>query len=289
MKKQTNIENLKALVNNNVMERVELATAGVQAYNIAEGEEYAVIVAYAKISGRYYFIDRDGRRYLASRYNRAEFVAGEMLERIANDAAAAKAAADQVEHAGAVLVCAALLPLFFAECDRRGIKVTSTGAGVDDLGRMLTRYELVRPTADQPTDTPADQPTADAVDTQTATPNRAALALAKVAEVGAKVRTLCTKCARRAAFFLSCAFVVVLALSVVFGLMSAAFPVFDALNISSGARVVCAVLLLIGPALELAINVECNALAVVARLFPGEFCTPIKFEVFSFWGRMLHA
>ena len=35
MKKQTNISILKELVNNNVMERAELRTRGVQAYNIA--------------------------------------------------------------------------------------------------------------------------------------------------------------------------------------------------------------------------------------------------------------
>ena len=75
MKKQTNISALKELVNNNVMERVELYTRGVQAYNIVDGEEYNVIVAYEKQGGRYYFIDRDGRRFLASRYYRAEFVA----------------------------------------------------------------------------------------------------------------------------------------------------------------------------------------------------------------------
>lgn len=144
MKKQTNISALKELVNNNVMERVELRTRGAQAFNIAEGEEYNVIVAYAKQGGRYYFIDRDGRRFLASHYDRAEFVAGEMLEVIANDRAAAQNAAEQVEASGSVLVCADLLPLFFEECDRRNIHVTSTAAGVDNLGRMLTRYDLVK-------------------------------------------------------------------------------------------------------------------------------------------------
>lgn len=81
---------------------------------------------------------------LASHYDRAEFVAGEMLEVIANDRAAAMHAADQVETAGSVFVCADLLALFFAECDHRNIHVISTAAGVDDLGRMLTRYDLVK-------------------------------------------------------------------------------------------------------------------------------------------------
>lgn len=144
MKKVTNISTLKAQVNNSNIERVELRTRGVQAYNIAEGEEYTVLIAYIKQGGRYYFIARDGRRFLASHYDRAEFVAGEMLEVIANDRAAAMHASDQVENAGSVFVCADLLALFFAECDHRKIHVTSTAAGVDDLGRMLTRYDLVK-------------------------------------------------------------------------------------------------------------------------------------------------
>lgn len=123
-----NISALKAQVNNSNIERVELRTRGVQAYNIAEGEEYTVLIAYIKQGGRYYFIARDGRRFLASHYDRA----------------AAMHAADQVEAAGSVFVCADLLALFFAECDHRNIHVTSTAAGVDDLGRMLTRYDLVK-------------------------------------------------------------------------------------------------------------------------------------------------
>lgn len=144
MKKQTNISLLKELVNNNVLERVKLRRYGVQAYNIAEGEEYTVITKYAKQGGRYYFIDRDGRRFLASHYDRAEFVAGEMLEIIAEERAAAMHAADQVEASGSVLVCASLLDLFFEECDRRNIKVASSETCVDDLARMLTRYDLVK-------------------------------------------------------------------------------------------------------------------------------------------------
>lgn len=144
MKKQSNIQILKELVNNNVLEYVRLRTRGVQAYDIAEGEEYTVITEYAKQGGRYYFIDRSGRRFLASRYDRAEFVSGEMLEVIANDRAAAMRAADQVERSGSVLVFASVLDLFFDECDRRCISVTSTATGVDELGRMLTRYDLVK-------------------------------------------------------------------------------------------------------------------------------------------------
>ena len=288
MKKQTNISVLKELVNNNVMERVELYTRGVQAYNIVDGEEYNVIVAFAKQGGRYYFIDRDGRRFLASRYYRAEFVAGDMFEVIANDRAAAQNAADQVEASGSVLVCADLLPLFFEECDRRNIHVTSTAAGVDDLGRMLTRYDLVQDAE------PAQQ--SDNNDTQSDDNNEGKQTAAepsalaqKVAKVVESVKTYTTQGVRRVALLLSLLFVLVLSVGVVLGCVPLMLAFFDALSITGAARVVLAFLVVLGPAMELGINIECNALAVVARLFPGSFTCRMPFECFSFWGRMLRA
>lgn len=292
MKKQTNISVLKELVNNNVMERVELYTRGVQAYNIAEGEEYNVIVAYAKQGGRYYFIDRDGRRFLASRYDRAEFVAGEMIEVIANDNAAAMHAADQVEASGSVLVCADLLPIFFEECDRRNIHVTSTAAGVDDLGRMLTKYDLVK---DEPTqqdddnnnDTQSDESNESNEGNQTpAEPSALAQKVAKVAE---SVKTYAAQGVRRVALLLSLLVVLVISVGVVLGCAPLMLALFDALSITGAARVVLGFLVVLGPVMELGINIECNALAVVARLFPGSFPRRMPFECFSFWGRMLRA
>lgn len=274
MKKSTNIENLKQLVNNNAIERVELHLNGVQAYNIAEGEEYAVIVAYAKQGGRYYFIDRDGRRFLASRYDRAEFVAGEMLEVIANDRAAAQNAADQVERAGSVLVCADLIALFFEECDRRNIKVTSTAAGVDDLARMLTRFDLVK--TDEDNQAATDEGELDDSDAQDddnnkgdqtpAEPSRLAPAAAKVAE---KAKTLVT----RSAFVLALAVVAILSFATFVGVAQAFLSCFRAVGIAEN---VCFVLVLCAfvPAMDVALWIECNALVVVARLFPRMFEGP---------------
>ena len=280
MKKQTNISVLKELVNNNVMERVELYTRGVQAYNIAEGEEYAVVIAYAKQGGRYYFIDREGRRFLASHYDRAEFVAGEMLEVIANDRAAAQNAADQVEASGSVLVCADLLPLFFEECDRRNIHVTSTAAGVDDLGRMLTRYDLVQDAE------PAQSDDNNEGKQTAAEPSALAQKVAKVAE---SVKTYAAQGARRVALLLSLLVVLVLSVGVVLGCVPLMLAFLDDLSITGAARVVLVFLVVLGPAMELGINIECNALAVVARLFPGSFPCCMPFECFSFWHRMLRA
>ena len=284
MKKQTNISVLKELVNNNVMERVELYTRGVQAYNIVDGEEYNVIVAFAKQGGRYYFIDRDGRRFLASHYDRAEFVAGEMLEVIANDRAAAQNAADQVEASGSVLVCADLLPLFFEECDRRNIHVTSTAAGVDNLGRMLTRYDLVQDAE------PAQQ--SDNNDTQSDDNNegkQTAAEPSRLAQAAASVKAYAVNGAKRFAFLLSMLAVFVLTLVVAFGPVVIIGTLFDALGITGAARTLLAMLILLWPSLELAINVECNAVALVSRLFPDYLRNSMPFGCFSFWGRMLRA
>ena len=289
MKKQANISVLKELVNNNVMERVELYTSGVQAYDIAEGEEYNVIVAFAKQGGRYYFIDRDGRRFLASRYYRAEFVAGEMLEVIANDRAAAQNAADQVEKNGSVLMRATLLPLFFEECDRRNISVTSTATGFDNFGRMFTKYDLVK---DEPTQKDDDNNN----DTQSnesnegnqtpAEPSRLAQAAAKIS---ASVKAYAANGAKRFAFLLSMLAVLVLTLVVAFGPMVIIGTLFDALGITGAARILLAMLILLWPLLELAINVECNAVVLVSRLFPDYLRNSMPFGCFSFWGRMLRA
>lgn len=281
MKKQTNISVLKELVNNNIMKRVDLCTRGAQAYGLVEGEEYTVVIAYAKQGNRYYFVARDGRRFLASRYDRAEILAGELLEILANDRAAAMHVADQVEASGSVLVCADLLPLFFEECDRRRINVTSTAAGVDDLGRMLTRYDLVQDAE------PAQQSDDSNEGNQTpAEPSRLTQAAAKVA---ASVKTYAVKAARRAALLLSLLVVLILAFSAVFGCVAGLLAIFDAFSITGNARFVLSLLVMFGPALELGINVECNALAVVARLFPGSFPGCMPFEIFSFWRRMFRA
>ena len=291
MKKQTNISALKELVNNNVMERVELRTRGAQAFNIADGEEFNVIVAFAKQGGRYYFIDRDGRRFLASRYDRAEWLAGELLEVIANDRAAAQNAADQVEASGSVLVCADLLPLFFEECDRRGFRVTSTAAGIDNLGRMLTRFDIVKD--DEPAQQGDNNDESNDNDAQSADGNQAPAEPSRLAKAAAKVaanvEAYAAKAAQRVAFLVSLLAALALALGVIFGTVWIIGSVCDALSISAAARFVVSMFALFGPALELAINLECNFLAVIARLFPGSFSYPIPFEVFSFWGRLLRA
>ena len=111
----------------------------------------------------------------------------------------------------------------------------------------------------------------------------------KVAKVAESVKTYTTQGARRVAFLLSMLAVLVLTLVVAFGTVVIIGTLFEALGITGAARTLLAMLILLWPSLELAINVECNAVALVARLFPGSFTCRIPFECFSFWGRMLRA
>lgn len=260
MKKQTNIAALKELVNYNVLDRIKLRVNGVQAYNIAEGEEYTVIVRYEKQRGRYYFVDRDGRRFLASHYDRAEFIAGEMLAVIAEERSAAQRAAEQVKASGSVAVCSSLCDLFFEECDILGIRVKSTAVGVDNLGRMLTCYDLVKD------DEPAQQEDSDNNDAQSNEGNQTPAEPSRLAKVATKVKTY----ARRMLFAVSLAAVAVLC----FCFFCSCFPALHMMLQAAGIEgTACTVLTWCAfvPALDITSWLECNALAVLARLFPGSF------------------
>ena len=262
MKKKTNIAALKELVNNNVLDRVELRLNGVQAYNIADGEEYTVIVKYEKQRGRYYFVDRDDRRFLASHYDRAEFVAGEMLAVIAEERSAAQHAAEQVKESGSVAVCSSLCSLFFEECDRLNINVKSTAVGVDNLGRMLTCYELVKD------DEPAQQEDNNDAqnDAQSNDGNQTPAEPSRIATAVAKVKTY----ARRAAFDISLLAVVVLCFVFFFACIPAINMMLQAAGIEGTACTILTFFALL-PVMDVTLWLECNALAVLARLFPGSF------------------
>ena len=119
-----------------------------------------------------------------------------------------------------------------------------------------------------------------------AEPSRLAQAAAKIA---ASVKAYAVNCAKRFAFLLSMLAVFVLTLVVAFGPVVIIGTLFDALGITGAARTLLAMLILLWPSLELAINVECNAVALVSRLFPDYLRNSMPFGCFSFWGRMLRA
>lgn len=139
--KENNIKQLKEMVNANVLETVETVAFGVQAYNIS-ANEYEVITKFAKINGRYYFVDRDGNKYLASRYDRAELVARDILDNLKYARQTAYEDVCTLEEKKQVFVNCAYLSLFLDFCDLFGFEVESVENHFHNNGEMYTVYRL---------------------------------------------------------------------------------------------------------------------------------------------------
>lgn len=119
MKKNNNIKQLKEIVNNDLF--FDLNYQGVQAYNISSENEYEVIIGFRKCNGRYYFIDRNRNKYLASRYDRADFIAGEMLEQKAREDETVAEAIEDIEKTGKTKILVDLAWEYIKACEARGI------------------------------------------------------------------------------------------------------------------------------------------------------------------------
>lgn len=118
MKKNNNIKQLKEIVNKDLF--FDLNYQGVQAYNIS-ANEYEVITGFRKCKGRYYFVDRDRNMYLASRYDRADFIAGEMLEQKERENKMVNDAIDSIETTGEAKIIIDLSWEYIKTCKARGI------------------------------------------------------------------------------------------------------------------------------------------------------------------------
>ena len=139
--KDNNIKQLKEMVNASDLEVIESVKYGVQAYGIS-ANEYEVITKFAKINGRYYFIDRDGNKYLASRYDRAEFVARDILDNLRFAEETAYEYVCMLEEKKQVAVDSARLPMFFDFCDLFGFDVESVEMHFHNNGEVFTVYRL---------------------------------------------------------------------------------------------------------------------------------------------------
>lgn len=149
MRKNNNMKQLKEFVNNSVAELVRLHVYGVQAYNISNNE-YEVIMKFEKLRGRYYFVDRNNNKYLASSYDRAEFIAGEILEQVAEEAATVKAAADSIAEKGEATINFDLFWSYIEECDARGINHGELVDRTEDAaGTMYNVYRIENAAAEQ--------------------------------------------------------------------------------------------------------------------------------------------
>lgn len=276
MKKLSNMQTLKNMVNANVLECIKCRMYGVQAYNIS-ANEYEVIVKFAKQAGRYYFIDRDGNRYLASRYDRAEDVAAGILENIECTELTVNALVDEMQANGKVAVISEVLDLFLDECDRREIEAESVENHYHEDGEMYTVYRIKNAQSEE---TAADEQQTESEATATTCEPSA------FSRVLAKVKGSACKVCEKVAFTMAILFIIAVALLALYFSVLGIGDILNMLGIDGMARVVCAPFLLLTAGVEIAVNVEINIIAVFDRLFPPLFNNqkPAPFIVpFTFW------
>lgn len=178
MKANKNIKQLKDIVNNDLF--FDLNYQGVQAYNIS-ANEYEVIVGFRKCNGRYYFIDRNRNKYLACRYDRAEFIAGEMLEQKAREYKMVDDAIDSIEKTGEAKIIIDLSWEYVKTCKARGINPGELVDREEDAAGELYMIHRIEEEEDEQ-DSESEETAA------AAEPSRLAGILAKAETAAAKVK-----------------------------------------------------------------------------------------------------
>ena len=178
MKKNNNIKQLKEIVNKDLF--FDLNYQGVQAYNISENE-YEVITGFRKCKGRYYFVDRDRNMYLASRYDRADFIAGEMLEQKERENKMVNDAIDSIEKTGEAKIIIDLSWEYIKTCKARGINPGELVDREEDAAGELYMIHRIESAKDEE-DSENEEGAADCE------PSRFAGILAKAETVAAKAK-----------------------------------------------------------------------------------------------------
>ena len=275
MKKNNNIKQLKEMVNANDMEVIECVKYGVQAYNIS-ANEYEVITKFAKVNGRYYFIDRDGNKYLASRYDRAELVARDILDNLKYAEETAYKYVCALEEKKQIPVESAYIPLFFDFCDLFGFDVESVEMHFHDNGEVFTVYRLKsEETAKddaQSEETEADEQDGEETEDNENGENAASCEPSKLAGILAKMkngaRKVCEKVAT-VAFFSGAVTAAFLALYVAIVGLTALLGVCG-IEGGSWEAVALSVLLLFTVIMDFCVFVELNTMALLSKLFKVE-------------------
>ena len=294
------MQTLKNLVNADVLECIKCRIYGVQAYNIS-ANEYEVIVKFAKQGGRYYFIDRDGNRYLASRYDRAEDVAADILENVKCTELAVNALADQIQKYGKVSVNYDFLDLFLNECDRREIEVESVENHFHDNGEMFTVYRL-KDEQNAENNAQSEETAADEQQTENeesdeqqgseSEESATACEPSMFAGILAKVKSSARKVCEKVALIMALAFVVVVTFAALFGMIYFIPDLLDLFGIECGswAAIAISLLLFCTVILDVCVFVELNTMAAIDYFFPSLFWSAQKpgfTKPFSFWRRVL--
>ena len=287
--KKNNINQLKEMVNANVLETVETVAFGVQAYNIS-ANEYEVITKFAKINGRYYFVDRDGNKYLASRYDRADLVARDILDNLEYARQTAYEDVCTLEEKKQVFVNGAYLSLFLDFCDLFGFDVESVENHFHNNGEMYTVYRLKsEQTAED--DAQSEETAADEQQSSENEENAAACEPSKFAGILAKVKSSARKVCEKVALIMALAFVMVVTFAAFFGMVYFLPDVLDLFGIECGswAAIALSLLLFCTVIMDACVFVELNTMAAIDYLFPSLFGSAQKpgfTKPFSFWHRV---
>ena len=315
MKKIGNIEQLKKWMINRSTDSIRCRIYGVQAYGISK-HEYNVIVEFAKQGGRYYFIDRDGNRFLASRYEDAERVAGEIIE---NVQAAFNVAIDLTREfmtTGKVNVDSELIDLFLELCDVSGLEYESRKFHVTDDGDSYTTYTLKGDTIkapEQTAQTSGEQFDGEQID-ETAADEQgnendeqdnenseqdnengetaAACEPSKLAGILAKVKSSARKVCEKVALIMALAVVMVVTFATLFSLIYILPDLLDLFGIECGswAAVALSLLLFCTVIIDACVFVELNTMAAIDYFFPSLFGSAQKpgfTKPFPFWYRLV--
>ena len=256
MKKNNNIKQLKEIVNNDLF--FDLHYQGVQAYNISSANEYEVITGFRKCNGRYYFIDRNRNKYLASRYDRADFIAGEMLEQKERENKMVAEAIDSIENTGEAKIIIDLSWEYVKTCRARGINPGELADSEEDAAGEV--YMIHRTESAKDEENSEDNENASACE-----PSKLAGILAKMKNGARKV---CEKIAT-VAFFAGAVTAAFLALYVAIVGLTA---LLDVCGIEGGSweALALSVLLLFTVIMDFCVFIELNTMALLSKLFKVE-------------------
>ena len=275
MKKNNNIKQLKEIVNNDLF--FDLNYQGVQAYNISSANEYEVITGFRKCKGRYYFVDRDRNMYLASRYDRADFIAGEMLEQKERENKMVNDAIDSIEKTGEARIIIDLSWEYIKTCKARGINPGELVDREEDAAGELYMIHRIESAKDEE----------DSENEESA----AACEPSKLAGILAKVKSSARKVCEKVALIMALAFVMVVTFAALFGMVYFIPDLLDLFGIECGswAAVALSLLLFCTVIMDACVFVELNTMAAIDYLFPSLFGSAQKpgfTKPFSFWRRV---
>ena len=275
MKKNNNIKQLKEIVNNDLF--FDLHYQGVQAYNISSANEYEVITGFRKCNGRYYFIDRNRNKYLASRYDRADFIAGEMLEQKERENKMVAEAIDSIENTGEAKIIIDLSWEYVKTCRARGINPGELADSEEDAAGEVYMIHRTESAKDEENNEDNE--------------NAAACEPSMFAGILAKMKNGARKVCEKVALIMALAFVMAVTFAALFGMVYFIPDVLDLFGIECGswAAISLSLLLFCTVIMDVCVFVELNTMAAIDYFFPSLFGSAQKpgfTKPFSFWHRV---